>query len=151
MFIRIAAIGVTTLLAAATVFAVPTTANAAPASGTTSLAEVLAADGNRFDRNRHDFDIVDRAVRTVLKAKPNSPVGVLANGKDALTAFLPTDRAFRRLVRDLTGATCPSREAGLHAPSPRSASTPSRRCCSTTSCRARRSPPSRRCRPTARR
>ena len=103
MFIRIAAIGVTTLLAAATVFAVPTTANAAPVSGTTSLAEVLAADGNRFDRNHHDFDIVDRAVRTVLKAKPNSPVGLLANGNKKATAFIPTDRAFMRLVRSLTG------------------------------------------------
>jgi len=39
----------------------------------------------------------------VLKAKPSSPVAVLADGKVALTAFLPTDRAFRRLAADLTG------------------------------------------------
>ena len=38
----------------------------------------------------------------VLKAKPNSPVKVLADGKTALTAFLPTDRAFENLARELT-------------------------------------------------
>jgi len=39
----------------------------------------------------------------VLKAKPSSPVAVLADGNVALTAFLPTDRAFRRLAHSLTG------------------------------------------------
>jgi uncharacterized surface protein with fasciclin (FAS1) repeats len=39
----------------------------------------------------------------VLSAKPNSAVKVLADGSQALTAFPPTDRAFRRLVADLTG------------------------------------------------
>lgn len=77
-------------------------AQAAP-RGTTSLAEVLAADGNRLDRNWDDFDIVEKAVYAVLEAKPDSPVAVLADGDTALTAFVPTDRAFRRLVHDLTG------------------------------------------------
>jgi uncharacterized surface protein with fasciclin (FAS1) repeats len=71
--------------------------------GQRSLAKVLAADGNKFDRNWQDFDIVDRAVLTVLKAKPDSPVAVLADGSVKLTAFIPTDRAFRRLVKDVTG------------------------------------------------
>jgi uncharacterized surface protein with fasciclin (FAS1) repeats len=69
-----------------------------------SLATVLAADGNRLDHNWDDFDILDRSVRRVLAAKPSSPVAVLADGSTRLTAFLPTDRAFRRLVTDLTGA-----------------------------------------------
>ena len=77
-------------------------AQAAP-RGTTSLAEVLAADGNRLDRDWDDFDIVEKAVSAVLEAKPDSPVAVLADGDTALTAFVPTDRAFRRLVHDLTG------------------------------------------------
>jgi uncharacterized surface protein with fasciclin (FAS1) repeats len=79
---------------------------AAPASasqGHRSLAAVLAADGHHFDHNWGDFDILDQAVVTVLKAKPDSPVAVLANGKVRLTAFLPTDAAFWRLVRSLTG------------------------------------------------
>ncbi|MFZ2501066.1 MAG: fasciclin domain-containing protein [Nocardioides sp.] len=73
------------------------------ARGETSLVEVLAADGTKFDSNWNDFDIVERAALTVLAAKPDSAVGVLAQGDVKLTAFVPTDRAFRRLVHDLTG------------------------------------------------
>lgn len=72
-------------------------------SGHRSLASVLAKDGSGFDRNWNDFDIVDNAVKAVLTAKPNSPVKVLADGKTRVTAFLPTDRAFRLLVKDITG------------------------------------------------
>lgn len=72
-------------------------------TGTRSLAAVLAADGSGFDRNWSDYDIVDNAVRAVLNAKPSSPVKVLADGSTPLTAFLPTDYAFRRLATDLTG------------------------------------------------
>jgi uncharacterized surface protein with fasciclin (FAS1) repeats len=78
--------------------------SASAAPGNQSLATVLDADGDRFDRNWEDFDILDRAVRTVLGAKPSSPVGVLAQGDQRLTAFAPTDRAFRRLVNDVTGS-----------------------------------------------
>jgi uncharacterized surface protein with fasciclin (FAS1) repeats len=74
-----------------------------PATGTRSLAAVLAKDGSGFDDNWNDFDIVDNAVTAVLTAKPGSAVGVLADGTVPLTAFLPTDRAFRRLASDLTG------------------------------------------------
>jgi len=69
--------------------------------GTRSLAAVLTADKGGFDRNGSDYDIVTAAVLAVLKAKPSSPVGVLADGNTALTAFLPNDRAFERLVADL--------------------------------------------------
>ena len=71
--------------------------------GTRSLAEVLTSDGNRFDRHGGDFDITTEAVLAVLEAKPDSPVGLLADGTVELTAFVPNDRAFRRLVKDLTG------------------------------------------------
>jgi uncharacterized surface protein with fasciclin (FAS1) repeats len=74
-----------------------------PPAGTTSLATVLAADGHRFDHRWGDFDVVDAAVGAVLAAKPSSPVAVLADGTTPLTAFLPTDYAFRRLAHDLTG------------------------------------------------
>jgi len=100
-----------TALAGGVLVAAPAQAAAAP-QGTTSLAEVLAADGNRLDRNWDDFDIVEKAVYAVLDAKPDSPVAVLADGDTALTAFVPTDRAFRRLVRDLTGDT-KARERGV--------------------------------------
>ncbi|GAA1735478.1 hypothetical protein GCM10009809_33300 [Isoptericola hypogeus] len=77
-------------------------APAAPPSGTTSLAEVLAADGDTFDRHWYDFDVADQAVAAVLAAKPDSPVAVLADGSVPLTAFLPNDRAFQLLAFDLT-------------------------------------------------
>lgn len=86
----------------ASLAAVPT-GPAQAATGQRSLATVLAADGHGFDRKWNDFDILDNAVSAVLAAKPNSAVKVLADGSTPLTAFLPTDRAFRRLVTDLTG------------------------------------------------
>jgi uncharacterized surface protein with fasciclin (FAS1) repeats len=70
--------------------------------GSTPLAAGLTADGNRFDRNSDDFDIVTEAVLAVLADNPDSPVGVLTQGDVAATAFLPTDGAFRQLVFDLT-------------------------------------------------
>lgn len=82
-----------------TVFATP--AQAAEL-GDRSLAAVLTADGNRFDRNWYDYDIVTEAVLAVLAAKPNSPVKVLTDGSVPLTAFIPNDRAFQVLVKDLT-------------------------------------------------
>lgn len=71
--------------------------------GTASLAALLAADGKGFDANPFDYDVLDKAVQTVLTAKPSSPVAVLADGSTPLTAFLPNDRAFRRLANDVLG------------------------------------------------
>lgn len=72
-------------------------------AGNRSLAKVLAADGNRLDRNWQDFDILEKGVLTVLKAKPDSAVALLTQGRKRATVFLPTDAAFRALVADLTG------------------------------------------------
>lgn len=102
------AAGLTTLAIIAT--AVLTAAPAAAdhhRPGARSLATVLAADGAGFDRDFRDFDILDNAVAAVLDAKPNSDVAVLAKGRTRLTAFLPNDAAFRRLVTDLTGTRYP--------------------------------------------
>lgn len=80
-----------------------------------SLAQVLAADGHRFDKKWGDLDILDAAVMAVLDAKPKSPVGILAKKKAKLTAFLPTDRAFRQLAEDLTGSAPKSEKATFNA------------------------------------
>jgi uncharacterized surface protein with fasciclin (FAS1) repeats len=80
-------------------------ATPANAAGTTSLATVLDTSNAAFDRNWADFDILTAAVNAVLAAKPTSAVAVLADGNTELTAFIPTDRAFRKLVKDLTGKT----------------------------------------------
>jgi uncharacterized surface protein with fasciclin (FAS1) repeats len=90
--------------------------SAATAIGTKSLASVLLADKRHFDHNGKDFDILRTAVVTVLKAKPKSPVGVLADGNTAVTAFLPNDRAFELLVKDITNAhKLPSEKATFRA------------------------------------
>ena len=81
----------------------PATASASTATGERSLAEVLTSDGNQFDRNWYDYDIVTEAVLAVLEEKPGSDVGVLTDGSVPLTAFIPNDRAFQVLVKDLTG------------------------------------------------
>jgi hypothetical protein len=99
-----ATLATTTLLSTA----VLTTGTAASATsghgqGTRSLAEVLTSDGNTWDRRGGDYDIVTEAVLAVLDAKPDSAVGVLADGTVKLTAFIPNDRSFRYLVKDLTG------------------------------------------------
>jgi uncharacterized surface protein with fasciclin (FAS1) repeats len=118
------ALGVTTALTAPAASAAPARATTASTAasvsmaahghklGTKSLVSVLTTDKNGFDRNGKDFDILTAAVTAVLKAKPKSAVGVLANGKVALTAFIPTDNAFRVLVRDLTG-TSPTSEGDV--------------------------------------
>lgn len=74
------------------------------ALGTTSLAEVLDLENAAFDRNWEDHDILTAAINAVLAAKPDSPVKVLADGSTELTAFIPNDRAFRRLVINLKGS-----------------------------------------------
>lgn len=78
-------------------------AEPAPEPAPPSLASVLLSDGDEFDRNAYDFDIVTQAVLTVLEAKPDSAVALLTQGDQAATAFIPNDRAFWALVGDLTG------------------------------------------------
>jgi hypothetical protein len=78
-----------------------------PAAG--SLAELLGVDPSTagtgpFDRNPDDFDILREAAEVVLASKPDSPVRVLADGDTPVTAFIPNDRAFRKLEYSLTGS-----------------------------------------------
>ncbi len=90
--------------------------SAAPAyaEGTVSLASVLNISNQAYDSNWADFDILTAAINAVLAAKPASAVGVLADGTEELTAFIPTDRAFRKLVRSLGGGTL-NKEANVFA------------------------------------
>jgi uncharacterized surface protein with fasciclin (FAS1) repeats len=92
-----------TLVAAAAVAAGAVAAAQASTPGTNSLANVLLADGDTFDGNREDFDIVTQAALAVLAEKPTSAVGVLLDGTQAVTAFIPRDQAFRLFVYSTTG------------------------------------------------
>jgi hypothetical protein len=97
----------TLALALTTALVAPAAAHASGSdgSGTTSLASVLTADGNQFDRDWYDYDIVTEAVLAVIAADTdgNSAVRLLTDGSVPLTAFIPNDRAFQVLVKDLTG------------------------------------------------
>jgi uncharacterized surface protein with fasciclin (FAS1) repeats len=83
--------------------------------GTKSLASVLLADKSGFDHKGSDYDVLTAAVLAVLKAKPTSKVSVLTDGKVALTAFLPNDRAFATLVKEITGKQPASEKATFEA------------------------------------
>ena len=110
--------------AVATAAIVASALTAAPAAahgktkplGTKSLAAVLTADKSGFDHKGYDYDILTAAVLAVLKAKPSSPVKVLADGKTAVTAFIPNDRAFQKLVADIQNSKrLPSEKAAFTA------------------------------------
>ena len=92
---RAAALGAAALVGATVLVSAPA---AQAADGTTSLATVLKAGQAKFDRDFKDYDIVTKAVEAVLAAKPDSAVKVLADGKTALTAFIPNDQAFLNLA-----------------------------------------------------
>lgn len=94
-----AALGTVALAVTGTLLASP---SAQAADGTTSLATVLKAGQATFDKDYTDYDIVTKAVEAVLAAKPDSPVKVLADGNTAVTAFIPTDKAFINLASALT-------------------------------------------------
>jgi len=102
-------------LALGAVTATGTAASAQAAPGEDALAGVLTSDGNRFDKTAEDFDIVTEAVLAVAAAKPDSPVTVLADGSTRVTAFAPTDQAFRLFAKDLTGQTIKSEKKIFNA------------------------------------
>ena len=70
-------------------------APAVQADGHLTLAQILLADGDQFDTNQDDFDIVTEAILA-------TGLGGAADTME-LTAFLPTDKAFRILVEDAYG------------------------------------------------
>jgi len=103
MLRRVPALLMTSALALGALSATATAASAQAAPGEDSLAGLLTSDGNKFDKNKNDFDIVTEAALAVVAAKPGTPVALLADGTTRLTVFAPTDQAFRLLVKDLTG------------------------------------------------
>ena len=73
--------------------------------GINALTNVLDVGAFAFDDNLADFDVLTFLALDVMGVRPNSKVWALADGNVKLTAFLPTDRAFKKLVKALTGKT----------------------------------------------
>jgi uncharacterized surface protein with fasciclin (FAS1) repeats len=110
---RAAALGAAALIGATALVAAPA-ANAA--TGNNSLASVLGVGKMAgFDSVGTDYDIVTAAAEAVLKANPESAVGLLADGKTALTAFIPNDRAFLILASQLSGSKVTDEKAAFAA------------------------------------
>lgn len=86
----------------------------ANAAGDKPLSEVIV-DKNKFDKNGKDFDILTEAVLAVLGEKPDSAVSVLTDGKVRLTAFAPTDQAFKNLAGELSGSKVKSEKKAFAA------------------------------------
>jgi uncharacterized surface protein with fasciclin (FAS1) repeats len=105
-----AAVAATTLTGLSAAHAAPAAAKSAKLT-TKPLAAVLAPYASSWDTNWNDYNIVTHAVFAVLKAKPKSAVGVLANGHVALTAFIPNDKAFQTLVEQISGKKLTSEAA----------------------------------------
>ena len=73
-------------------------------SGAPTLAEILVSDSAKdnadgFDRRSWDYDIVTQALIAVAP----DLVDAAGDPGQSLTAFLPRDGAFRRLVYEITG------------------------------------------------
>lgn len=78
--------------------------HASPPSGTIVDVAVAASGGGTPDENSRDYDLL---VQAVLATGLD---GALADASQTYTVFAPDDRAFLRLVTDLTG-TAPASEA----------------------------------------
>ena len=69
------------------------------------LTEVLDLRYASFDNDFSDFDVFTDLWMRVWGELPESPIQAISQGNTALTAFVPTDRAFQRVVKFLTGKT----------------------------------------------
>lgn len=87
----------------------PATAHGSPAAPVGSIVDVAvaASGGGTPDSNPYDYDLLVQAVVATGLAP------VLSDTSRRFTVFAPNDRAFMRLVTDLTGAAPASEAAAL--------------------------------------
>lgn len=95
--------GLTTMLPATTTSAIGSDGSSHDFGGSATLAEILLADSAKdgpdgFDRRWWDYDIVTQAALLFPDI-----VAAASDPNAQLTVFLPTDQAFRNLVKEVTG------------------------------------------------
>lgn len=71
--------------------------------GINAISTVIGVEDFAFDSDLSDFDIFTFLTLDVLGKRPNSRLWRMADGTVPMTAFVPTDRAFKKLVKALTG------------------------------------------------
>lgn len=103
---RILTLFTTTALVTATI-AVSPSSNAltdpATGRGINAISTVIGVQDFAFDSDLSNFDIFTFLTLDVLGKRPNSRLWRMADGTVPMTAFIPTDRAFKKLVKALTG------------------------------------------------
>ncbi|MEJ5943776.1 Ig-like domain-containing protein [Pseudokineococcus basanitobsidens] len=111
---RVEGAGTTTAVATVTVVEGSGDPGTPPAPGTdVSLVEALTAASGQPDEDGTDHDVLVGTVSALLERSPDSPVGVLTQPDQPLTAFLPDDDAMLALADELLpGRTPPERVAG---------------------------------------
>lgn len=81
-------------------------ANAGETLGDRTLVQSpIVQDGNQFDDNPYDWDIVTEAVVAVTTANPAGRLAQALAADKSLTAFLPNDRAFQVLAAEYGAKT----------------------------------------------
>ncbi len=102
---------IATSVVVAAVMAAPAAANSKrwghQPTGTITDVAVKASGGGAPDANPYDYDLLVQAL-TATELAP-----VLADESQRFTVFAPNDRAFERLVFDLTGSRPVSEQAAL--------------------------------------
>jgi uncharacterized surface protein with fasciclin (FAS1) repeats len=105
---RILTLFTTTALVSATL-AVSPSSNAltdpATGRGINAISTVIGVQDFAFDSDLSNFDIFTFLTLDVLGKRPNSRLWRMADGTVPMTAFIPTDRAFKKLVKALTGVS----------------------------------------------
>ena len=99
----------TTLAFISTTLAIAPTSNALTDNetgrGINAVSTVINIEEFGLDSNLADFDIFTMLALDVMGKRPNSRIWRMADGFFPLTAFVPTDRAFKKLVKSLTGVS----------------------------------------------
>lgn len=100
---RAISVGLTAAMIAGAL-ALPASAGSGPSRAKTTLGEQILSDADgKYDRKWSDYDIIGEIVKAILDSGIETRLGASVDPNVELTAFLPNDKAFRRLAHDLTG------------------------------------------------
>ena len=75
------------------------------ARGINAISAVINIEDFAFDSDLSDFDIFTFLALDVMGERPRTRLWRLADGYFPMTAFVPTDRAFKKLVKSITGVS----------------------------------------------
>jgi len=80
-----------------------------------TASSMLLEDTSGLDNDWSDSDIMRLSYASVISSRPDSRLALLADSSVSMTLFIPSDRAFRALVFDLTGVLPSDEKATFRA------------------------------------